>query len=98
MIDKVINKNDNSSFRKYIYSKPEYAKHISIAKYLISKFSKGEWKNYPDDLWFIRTEFAICCTLSSENFSKDLKIHFIAVDLECSPLEIFNDPDLPDFT
>ncbi len=97
MTNKIINKNDNNHTRQYLYERPTLARHIPIAHYLIKKFAKGEWKNYPNDLWFIRQEFAICLELENDTYPREWKIHFIAIELECSPLEIFNDPDLPDF-
>ena len=94
-IDKIVNKNDNIYSREYLYSQPDIAILIPIATYLIKKFVVEEWKNNLNDPWYVTQEYGVCSLLSSKVFSRDEKIAFIATTLNCNPILLHNDPDLP---
>lgn len=70
-----------------IYLAPEAAK-------IIQKHGTQFWKNFPDHSSYSWAEFVIAQTINDNN-DRDYKIQLIAIVIECSPLSLYNDPELP---
>lgn len=72
---------------KLIYLAPTAAK-------IIQKHGTQFWKNLPDHSSYAWAEFIIAQAIN-DTTDRNHKIQTIAVFIECSPLSLYNDPELP---
>jgi hypothetical protein len=93
----IVNANDNpvSSWvnRGDRSDNENYAQFIPVANKLIAKHSTFLWKNLPDDWWYQRMQFGICCKLSQPNRTRKSTIETLSLFLGCHPINLYNDPE-----
>lgn len=96
--------NDNSHVRSrylgtdYNGSMSRLVPFIPTARKLIEKYCKKSFKNLPEHPDYSFLEYQLCTLLENPeyNFShRELKISCIATVLECSPLLLHHDKNLP---
>jgi hypothetical protein len=90
--------NDNAFARQLYRDEPECLPSIPAARYLIEKYLSAYWKNDSNDLEFVNMELTLCRYIMmkpSDTLSRNLQLKWLARILDISPLQLYNDPNLP---
>lgn len=102
-IDKIVNANENQIARRLYLKRLENGensehlmKHIPAARMLIKKFSQEAWKNSVNHFDYAFKEYQLCSMIEDiERYPREGFIRLIAILLDCSPVQLHNDAELP---
>jgi hypothetical protein len=92
---KTVNKNDNqrSSWLLKISSeaREKAAPFIPLADWLIAKHCQKWWRNHPETWDYQYCQMGICLNLATPRDTREWTLHFIAIYLDCNPINLIND-------